>query len=282
VPFIGTKIGEVRSSVTSEVMGSTGQSRATFSSTTSTVGYHFPLSDNNPTQIGLVVYNELPYRCYYYDVYPPGERPETSGSRAMVCAPAGPSREQVKSLEDWHSPGWKNTAGATWADVGHPFSGAVARANDVSTYPESPSPPVDAYRVRWHDPAKMAKWVLGGQSPVGYDWALEESQGESRIRSGSFDANVTVAAGTTVGVVTMDTSVTAGYGSDWSRSISWGSALSMAGSLEQYDTGVCPACRDYEIVPFVYEATAVTRAGTTYPYLEWDYYVRQVSRYARR
>jgi len=274
VPFIGTKIGEVRSSVTSEVMGSTGQSRATSSATTATSGYSFASGGSNPTAIGLVVYYQTNYRCLYYDVYPPGHR--ENSSRAMACAPMGASYEQVKSLEDWYSPGWKAEAGGSWANVGHPFAGDVTTANNVMDYTVGTVPPVDPFRVKWHDPGVMARCVTGGQTPVSYDWAIEQSQGEARVRSGSFDANVTVSAGATVGIVTVDTSVTTGYGSDWSRSVNWGTALSMAGAVDQYDTDVCPICQDYVIVPFVYEATASTQAGATYSYLEWDYYVRYV------
>ena len=273
IPFIGTKIGEIRSSVTTDFMGSVGQSRATHSATTATSGYHFS-GDSNPTQIGLVVFYETDYRCLYYDVYPPGH-PENS-SRAMACSPSGQPYEQVKSLEDWHSLDWKVAAGPSWADVGHPFTGDVTTANDVTTYDVGNSPPADPYQVRWHDPGSMSKCVIGGQSPVGYDWALEESQGEERIQSGSSDVNVTVSAGATAGIVTVDTSVTAGYGSEWSRSVSWGSALSMSGSVNQYNTDVCPTCQDYVLTPYVYEATTTTGAGATYSYLEWDYYVRQM------
>jgi len=63
VPFIGTKLGEVRGSVTQDFMASQGQTRAVEESFTQSSGYN---ADGQT--LGIVVYNETDYKCYYYDL----------------------------------------------------------------------------------------------------------------------------------------------------------------------------------------------------------------------
>ena len=68
---------------------------------------------------------------------------------------------------------------------------------------------------------------------------------------------------------TMDASVTAGFGWEESRSVSWTESLEIGGGVEKFAGGY--DC--YEMVPYIYHARARTVAGATYPYIEVDYYV---------
>ena len=63
--------------------------------------------------------------------------------------------------------------------------------------------------------------------------------------------------------------------SEWSRSVGWEKTLSFEGTIYDYRKD-CPAdvCKgSYTVQPFLWQATARTQAGVTYPYLELDYYV---------
>ena len=84
------------------------------------------------------------------------------------------------------------------------------------------------------------------------------------------EANVTPSIGGSVGGFSMDVSFTYGKGWEWSRTVSWEEALEIGGSVSKFtdETRQC-----YDIVPYIYNARAITQAGAVYPYLEADYYV---------
>jgi len=263
VPFIGTKLGEVRGSVTQDFMASQGQTRAEEESVTLSSGYN---NADGQTE-GIVVYNGTDYKCYYYDLYSPAT--STEMSRAMICRPIGNAYENFHSLEQWHSASFKQQAGASWADVGHRTAGGV-RTNDVNTYPSGL--PVDPYLIKntWPpaSPFRVDYDVSGGYT----DWHITDMQGASQESSRSFETNTTVSAGVTAGSVTVDAGVTVGFGKDESRSVSWSNELEIGGSVYKVSDPAFASC-SYTVVPYIYHAQAATEAGITYSYLEMDYYV---------
>ena len=263
VPLIGTKLGEVRGSVTQDFMASQGHTEAREESVTLSSGY----SNEDGTTLGIVVYSGMDYECYYYDVYPPAS-PEQK-SRAMVCRPIGNAYEHFHSLEQWHSASFKQQAGSSWVDVGHRNTGGV-RTNDVNTFPSRL--PVDPYLLKHTWPPKESFHVnydvMGGVT----DWSITDLQGASQESSRSFETNTTVSAGVTAGNVTVDAGVTIGFGQDESRSVSWSDELEIGGAVYLISDPAFETC-DYTVVPYIYHAKATTLAGVTYPYLEMDYYV---------
>jgi hypothetical protein len=91
--------------------------------------------------------------------------------------------------------------------------------------------------------------------------------------STSIENNTTISQGLTAGYATLDTSATFGFGSESSRSVSWGEALSITAGVNQFtDSGY----QSYKARPFVYHAKARTEAGATYPYLELGWYVPEI------
>lgn len=262
VPFIGTKLGEVRGSVTQDFMASQGQTRAVEESVTLSSGYN----NEEGTTLGIVVYNGTDYKCYYYDIYPPAAPAQKS--RAMVCRPIGNAYEDFYSLEQWHSESFKQQAGTSWVDVGHHTAGG-AHTNDANTYPSGL--PVDPYLLRhtWPTaPFRVNYDVSGGYT----DWSITQMQGASQESSQSFETNTTVSAGATAGVVTVDAGVTVGFGWDESRSVSWSNELEIGGAIYKISNPAFQTCV-YTAVPYIYHAKATSVAGVTYPYLEMDYYV---------
>jgi hypothetical protein len=263
VPLIGTKLGEVRGSVTQDFMASLGQTETREKSVTLSSGYN----NESGTTLGIVVYNGTDYRCYYYDVYDPAS-PE-SKSRAMICRPIGNAYEHFRSLEQWHSASFKQQAGTSWVDVGHRTAGGV-RSNDVNTYPSGL--PIDPYLLRhtWPtvSPFRVDYDVSGGYT----DWSITQMQGTSWESSRSFETNTTVSAGVTAGNVTVDAGFTAGFGWDESRSLSWSEDLEIGGTVYLVSDPAFETCV-YTVVPYIHHAKATTLAGVTYPYLEMDYYV---------
>jgi hypothetical protein len=154
-------------------------------------------------------------------------------------------------------------------DVGHRTARGV-RTNDVNTYPSGL--PVDSYLLKhtWPpaSPLRVDYDVSGGFT----DWSITEMQGRSRESSRSFETNTTVSAGATVGNVTVDAGVTAGFGWDKSRSVSWSDELEIGGTVYLVSDPAFTTCV-YTVVPYIYHAKATSLAGVTYPYLEMDYYV---------
>jgi hypothetical protein len=266
VPLIGTKLGEVRGSVTQDFMASQGQTQAREESVTLSSGYN----NASGTTLGIVVYNGMDYRCYYYDIYPPSMPAQKS--RAMVCRPIGNAYEHFHSLEQWHSETFKQQAGASWVDVGHRTAGGV-RTNNVNTYPSQL--PIDSYLLThiWDPEDPFYFKVDYDVMPDLYeDWRISQLQGTSQESSRSFETNTTVSAGATVGNVTVDAGVTAGFGWDESRSISLSDELEMGGAVYKISDPTFETCV-YYVMPYIYHAKATTLAGVTYPYLEMDYYV---------
>jgi hypothetical protein len=261
VPLIGTKLGEVRGSVTQDFMASQGQTQAVEESVTLSSGYNNQIG----TTLGIVVYNGTDYKCYYYDLYSPVAPAQRS--RAMICRPIGNSYEDFYSLEQWHSANFKQQAGASWVDVGHRTASGV-RTNEVTSYPGGL--PVDPYLLKHMLPAEiLVNYDVNGGFT---DWSITKMMGQAQESSRSFETNTTTSVGATVGSVTADAGVTVGFGWDQSRSISWSDELEIGGAVYKISDPAFQTCR-YGVLPYIYHAKATTVAGATYPYLEMDYFV---------
>ena len=81
MPVIAVDVGELRASVTKIFMSSQGISRSSEIYESWSVGLGF-----ENTGLGIVVYEVIPFTCYFYDVYHPAAPADTS--RAMSCIPA--------------------------------------------------------------------------------------------------------------------------------------------------------------------------------------------------
>ena len=266
IPIIGTSIAEVRGSVTAELMASRMGATRTSESTTETTGFTFGVGESGYAQ-GMVVYDEATYKCDYYDVYKPDAPEDTS--RAMACTPTSNPIQTHTTLDRWRSTDFKDEATGSWADVGRD-------STDVTLYPSAN--PIDSYLVKWEGNELLVhEENIGGLYTA---WSIEESSGEDQIEGATWDVNTTVSAGATIGVVTVDASVTAGYGEQWSRSVGWEESLCIQGNVEHFTDDDCSGCSAYRVVPYVYQATAVSEAGETYPYLEADYFVPSIGSHA--
>jgi hypothetical protein len=71
----------------------------------------------------------------------------------------------------------------------------------------------------------------------------------------------------------VDVSATFGMGWDNSHTMSWSDTIAFAGGYSWAGGGGYPS---YWVAPYAYQATAVTLAGTTYPYWAMDYYVTSI------
>ncbi|MBC7251034.1 MAG: DUF11 domain-containing protein [Anaerolineae bacterium] len=259
IPGINLKLGEIRESITREFVGTATRSIRTYSSTTETNGFAFGSGESGYSR-GMVVYDETTYKCYYYDVYKPGE-PENA-SRAMVCTPTSAPMQTHTSLDHWLSTEFRESAGDSWVEVGH-------ASDDVTLYPSEL--PVDPYLVRWEgDELQVHGEDVGGFYT---NWSIEKSSGGEQIGGGSWDMNTTLSAGVSTAFSTMDVSFTSGVGHQWARSVGWERGLHIEGSVEHFKSSDCPGCASYRVVPYIYQATATTKAGAVYPYLVADYYV---------
>lgn len=266
VPLIGTKIGEVRGSVTQDFMASMGQTYGQQTSVGTARGYIIEADS-----AGLVVYNGTDHTCFYYDVYAPAW--PSQKSRAMYCRPTGRTFEDFKPLEDWHSASFKDAAGGSWVDVGH-RSSLGTHTNDVTTYPSGL--PIDPYVLKFEwgdDPIFVSSGATGA-----YEWGISEMAGATQASVLGFETNTTLSTGATVGSVTMDTSLTTGFGWEESHSVSWTQDLEIGGGVEKF----AGSYDCYEMVPYIYHAKAKTVAGATYPYIEVDYYVPWVGECAKQ
>ena len=272
-------IGEVRASVTQELMGSTGGATSREESTTTGSGTAY---GGNGFSNGVVVYTKTSYKCYQYEVTNPTTALTTTAMSCTVVPAAGTAPQKFKLLEDWYTDDFRAEAGSSWVAVGHhpPNTTTLSVAlNWPNNYTVRASPPVDSYRVWWTDP-DQAKDISGSTNPLNgaSTWSVEKSSSTSKIKSGSFDENTTVSAGVTLFAFSLDASVTAGYGKNWSHKMEWGTGLEFNGSVYNYPITTslqagCVVCKPYSVVPYVYQATAKTLAGATYSYLEQDYYL---------
>jgi hypothetical protein len=270
VPLLGTKIGEVRASVTRDFMSSLGMSQET----TDFVTYGNSLSFRDATS-GYVVYNVLGSRCYFYELFSPSQ-PDLR-TRAMACdKPGSPSDPLIMTLDLWHkedenAPTPKKSAGPSWVDVGHRAPDG-SRTNDLAKPGNySTELPVDDYLLLFtFDPKRIAPQGAGGDPEQ--TWYASEARERARTAVLELETNTTVSVGATVGSVTIDAAATFGNGWSSSNTVSWSRAIMFAGGYSwPADEGL-----PYDVVPFVYQATAKTQAGTTYPYWVMDYYVPQI------
>lgn len=265
VPIVGTKISEVRGSVTADFLKEQGVIESEEHLTIYGNSYLFEGTSN----LGMVVYEGVDYTCYYYDVYP-DESPEDR-SRTMACRPAGGQYVAFKSLEDWHSEEWKDQAGVSWVDVGHkrPGGGLSNDLGEVGNYARSL--PVDEFMLlfRWN-PDDAIRVSYDSQGGLVQKWWAESMDTESRMEYRQSNVDCTLSMGVTVGVMTADASFTTGFGSQSSNTTSWQESLSFGGGVYKFQDPNRPC---YEIVPYVVQGNAVTAAGTSYPYFEMDYYV---------
>jgi hypothetical protein len=263
VPIAATQIWEVRGSVTREFMYNQGWQETTENVTVYGTGYGF---DDG---LGIVIYMDTIYACFYYDLYHPDHPADKS--RAMTCRPVAIDIITKSSLEYWHSDTWKAKAGESWVDVGHKsYYGQLT--NDLGVPGNyTRSLPVDPYSL-------VYEWDKNSPLTVEYDpnaelyieWWVEDSKMESRMKYKELDASLTVSAGITVGGIGVDRSFTGGLGVRWSDSTNWTESLAFGGRVYSFNQQEYP---NYQIVPYVYHANARTVAGTTYKYFEVDYYV---------
>lgn len=82
------------------------------------------------------------------------------------------------------------------------------------------------------------------------------------------DRKRTASIGAGVGGVSVEVSASYGMGQENSHTMSWSKTIAFEGSYSWAGDG-----SSYRVVPYVYQATAETEAGSTYPYWELDYYV---------
>jgi hypothetical protein len=262
IPFVG-KVAEFRASVTQDFMYSAGISdeRSEFTA----FGSDFSFSEG----LGIVVYNLVERSCYYYDVFSPDSPGDTS--RAMSCKPADRDdiHTVVTTLEWWHwVDGGQDRAQSSWVDVGHRSPGG-ALTNELAepgNYP--PTLPVDDFLLLFTFPEQRIKPYTPGAG-----WYASTAHEGARTEFSQIEENTTVSVGATAGSVSVDTSATFGMGFENSNTISWSDSTMFAGG---YSWGADDSHPCYDVVPYVYQATAKTLAGGTYPYWVMDYYVTEL------
>jgi uncharacterized repeat protein (TIGR01451 family) len=267
------KIGEVRASVTQEFMGSFGGGTSREESVSESDGYDFGTMEFAQ---GGVCYTKTSYKCYEYEIAKPGS---TDTTTAMSCVPVvgtGMPQQWCSTLDNWYSPAFRAEAGSSWAPIGHHPPNTTTLSVDLgwpNNYPVLTKPPVDPFRVWWQ---KSTSVGVQGDIVTGSPttWSVEKSSGTTTMKTGSFEENTTVSAGFDLFAFSMDASLKAGYGKEWSSSVGWEEGLEFTGSVYAFPTS-CQGdpCKSYGVVPYVYEAQAVTNAGVRYSYLEQDYYV---------
>jgi hypothetical protein len=265
IPVTGINAGEVRASVTTDFMSSQGirQSTETYQSWSTGLGFE-------QLSLGEVVYESVSYTCYYYDVYDPAAPADKS--KAMVCIPGAQSAEKTKaiSLEHWRTD-IKQTAGMSWADVGHIAPDGTTYSNNLAIAGNYPSSlPVDDYMLVYKGNPVTVRNDVPGQ---GVEWSYTTGTTEARTLFHEMELNTTFSVGGSVFAVTTDKSVTTGVGHESSQSMSWGNKLAFYGKIYQLQDS---ARLCYTLVPFVYQAKALTKAGVTYHYWEMDYYVTSI------
>ncbi|MCL7455338.1 MAG: hypothetical protein M8467_20070, partial [Anaerolineae bacterium] len=203
--------------------------------------------------LGLVVYNVVNTTCYYYDVFGPDNPSQTS--RAMSCKP-GDGDTLVMTLDQWRLQVTQDAASWSWADVGHCAPGAALEdcSNDLlqpGNY--SPSLPVDDFLLVFKfDPQYIAP--TGGAQET---WYANQATGGARTHFSKIEENTEVSIGATLGGVSVDRSASFGMGLENSHTMSWSDTISFAGGYS-WAGGGHPS---YQVVPYVYQATAKTLAG---------------------
>lgn len=260
IPFVG-KVASFRASVTQDFLSSSGISEDR--EDIFVFGSDFSFEDG----LGLVVYSVVEGSCYYYDVFSPdspGDR-----SRAMSCKPGRTHHTVVTTLECWHyEKGCKAAAQSSWVDVGHraPSGELTNDLTEPGNYPAAL--PVDDFLLLFEFPEQLIKPCTPGAS-----WYASKEYGGARTQFSEMETNTTVSVGATAGGVSVDTSATFGMGWQNSNTVSWSESTMFAGG---YSWGFDESHRCYYVVPYVYQATAKTLAGTTYPYWVMDYYVTEL------
>jgi hypothetical protein len=259
IPFVGT-VAEFRSSVTQDFLQSSGVSQEREVIEAYGANYEFDQG------LGLVVYNLVDTTCYYYDVFPPEDPLETS--RAMSCKP-GANDTLVMTLEQWHEQSTQDAATWSWVDVGHRSPGGALTNDLLEPGNYRPVLPVDEFLLVFEfDPQHIAE--TGGAQE---SWYASQATGGARTVSTHVETNTTASVGSTVGGVSVDVSATFGMGWDNSHTMSWSDTIAFAGGYSWAGGGGYPS---YWVAPYAYQATAVTLAGTTYPYWAMDYYVTSI------
>ncbi len=258
-PFVG-KIAEFRASVTQDFLHSSGVSEEREVITAFDDNYEFDQG------LGIVVYNLVNTTCYYYDVFRPDEPLETS--RAMSCKP-GANDTPVTMLQQWHEQSTKDAAGWSWADVGHRSPGGTLTNDLLEPGNYLPVLPVDEFVVLFEFPARYIVTTGGAQRT----WYASQEWGGARTEFTHMETNTTASVGATVGGISADASGTFGMGWDKSHTMSWSDTIAFAGG---YSWEAADGYSSYWVVPYVYQATAETLAGVTYPYWVMDYYVTSI------
>jgi len=273
-PITGIKISSAKVALTTQFMGSSGTKVHSTTSTTAKQGWGYSSSPS----LGLVIYTSTEFTCYYYDVYPPSD-PEAK-NRAMLCKPTGRANaESAKVLEDWHDPGFKQAAGPSWVDVGHRTSQGV-HTNDLMAEPYPNQLPVEPSRVikTWDGPAKID---CSSDPNVNWFWSFTDMTGGAREEIRTFDFDASLSTGIVAAGFVIEATGAYGLTKDWSNTTSWGTGFEVGGSVyfvpgEIQDSQLVCKGQCYDVVPYVYEATATSVAGVTYPYMAVDYYVPAV------
>ena len=262
VPLIGIKAGEVRASITQDIMETWGisEERETYQA----YGREWKFSSG----LGRVIYNLISsYTCNYYDAYEPDNPDDTS--RVMLCEPPETCGENdtclttSTTLEAWHSDDGKEKAGGSWAPVGH-LSPSGKLSNDVDELNNySSTLPVDEFKLLFTWP------ILGIKNNDEPTWSFSTAAKKRLAQFRQLEENTTVSVGATVAGITADAAGTFGMGWENSSSMSWGEEIQFSGGYKREDDDY----RCYKVTPYAYMATAKTLAGATYQYWELDYYV---------
>jgi hypothetical protein len=264
VPVLGIKIGEVRASVKVDYMHSWGFDNTTEEVTVYGTGYGF---DDG---LGIVVYFDSIYACYYYDLYHPDYPGDKA--RAMTCRPVAIDIQTKSSLEYWHSDEWKEGR-RILVDVGHKsYNGQLTNDLGVAgNYPRSL--PIDPNSLVYEWDEDKPLMIAYDPNPAIYnEWWVESEEMTSTLDFYENAGNITVGGGFDAGGFTMDAAVTGGLAGNNGTITSWTNALSFGGVVYAFDVDR----PSYSLVPYVYKATATTLAGTTYEYWAVDYYVPDI------
>jgi hypothetical protein len=271
VPIIAVKLSKVRLTGTAEFLHIYGQRERVETINTSGSSWEF-----SGRELGLVVYNDIIYTCYFFTIYPP-KAPQNS-SLIMSCQPTPVHGTYIKTIDQWNSEEWKASAKSSWVDVGHK-SRTGQHTNDISipgNYPRQL--PVDRLTLllEWSmDGLEVGSSSLATNAPeaLKVTWWEEQMSKTTTLNINEYNNNYTVALWAEIGPVGLVGAVSGTYG--WTGVANTvtiiGSMLKIGGGVN-YFTGSRPC---YKIVPYVYRAKARTLAGTMVNYLEADYYMPQ-------
>lgn len=266
VPFLG-EVGELRTSLTLDYLGTVGETTTRENEEIYGTDYTF-----DDTSLGLVILNVRSYTCSYYDIYLPEEPQSTS--RAMVCSPEQHVKE-FHSLDWWLTSGNQGDFEYSWAEVGHKSPGGVHTNSLQEPRNYESSLPV-GYRVVYNWSGADIPNICGDQYPQSVEWWAEDADGYSEGTEFSVEENISISAGWSMIGYSMDVTESLGEGWSESETFGWKQTVGFSGGITSFfddptDPGDDRPC--YRIVPYVYQATAQTLGGFTYPYLELDYYV---------